>query len=191
MKRGEQYDQELLEEYSKPLVRQAAPAFVGRQDILELIRDNCRVAMRAIGRNEPGRRAHHRPPGRPRAGKTAVLSHLEKEWDGKKDRPHILPVDQTTLEDPETAALEIIRKIAPSKAKDYRQKVVTSSGARIGIGGLGAEGSTTRATDPEAASFSILKEALPPQDWKQPLCIWWTRSRTLKRSTRAHCSPST
>ncbi len=171
MKRREQFDRELLEDYSKPLVRQAAPAFVGRQDVLELIRDNCRVAMRAIGRNEPAAGLTIVLQGAPGAGKTAVLTHLEKEWDGKKDRPHILPVDQISLEDPETAALEIIRKIDPSKAKDYRQKVVTNTGARICLGGLGAEGSTTRATDPEAASFSILKEVLPPQDWKQPLCI--------------------
>ncbi len=171
MKRREQFDRELLEDYSKPLVRQAAPVFVGRQDVLELIRDNCRVAMRAIGRNEPAAGLTIVLQGAPGAGKTSVLSHLEKEWDGKKDRPHILPVDQISLEDPETAALEIIRKIAPSKAKDYRQKIVTSTGARMGIVGLGAEGSTTRETDPEAASFSILKEVLPPQDWKQPLCI--------------------
>ncbi len=78
---------------------------------------------------------------------------------------------QTALEDPGLAALEIIRKIAPSKAKDYRQKAVTNTGARIGLGAVGAEGSTTRSTDPEAASFSILKEVLLPRNWKQPLCV--------------------
>ena len=75
------------------------------------------------------------------------------EWDGKPDRPHVLRMSKDALKDPETAALEIIRKIAPSKAKDYRQKVVTNTGARIGLGAVGAEGSTTRANGPDAGAW--------------------------------------
>ncbi len=171
VKRREQYDRELLESYSRPFDRDSAPAFVGRQDILELIEANCQEALKRTRNQKKAAGYTIVLQGAPGAGKTAVLSHLEEEWDGKKDRPHILSMDKISLKDPESAALEIIRKIDPSKAKDYRQKVVTNTGARIGLGVIGAEGSTTRATDPEAASFSILKEVLPPQDWKQPLCI--------------------
>ncbi len=171
VKRREQYDRELLESYSRPFDRDSAPAFVGRQDILELIEANCQEALKRTRNQKKAAGYTIVLQGAPGAGKTAVLSHLEEEWDGKKDRPHILSMDKISLKDPESAALEIIRKIDPSKAKDYRQKVVTNTGARIGLGVVGAEGSTTRATDPEAASFSILKEVLPPQDWKQPLCI--------------------
>ncbi len=171
VKRLEQYDRELLGRYSRPFDRKAAPAFVGRQDIFELIEANCQEALLSARENTAAAGLTIVLQGAPGAGKTAVLSHLAMEWDGKPDRPHILRMSQTTLKDPETTALEIIRKIAPSKARDYRQKVVTSSGGGISLGVVSTKGTTTQATDPEAASFSILKEVLPPRNWKQPLCI--------------------
>ena len=152
MESREQYDRELLEEYSRPLDRQPAPVFVGRQDILELIQANCRGAMRALGRNQ--RAAGHTIvlQGAPGAGKTAILSHLEEEWDGKPDRPHVLEIRQAYLEDPATMALAIVRKLDPSKAS------------------------------PENIAFSLLKELLPPQDWKHPLCILVDEIQNVRES---------
>ncbi len=162
MERSGKHDRNLLEGYSRPFDGNTSPPFVGRQEILDLIGINCHEAMQDIGSSSAASGGIVLVEGAPGAGKAALLSYLAEEWDGRKDRPAILKMPLEVLKDPSKAAMEILKKIDPSKARNYRHKVVSSIDSSVGIQGILAM---------EVASFSILKEALPPQDWNQPLCI--------------------
>ena len=165
-------DRTLVEEFSLIEDRADPAVFVGRQDIIQDIEANCRAAMRRVRNGEKAAGKTFLIQGAPGAGKSALLSHLVKRWDGREGCPMVLELDADTLEDTSATALEIVKKIAPGQADRFRRRSISTGTASRGIPTItSAVISTSRETEAEDVSLSIVKEVKPPEKWKQPLCI--------------------
>jgi len=170
-------DLALIKEFADPWDRQSPPVFVGRYDEIGLVEKNCRRALDLCGqgRKTGGHIIVFR--GAPGAGKSSLLEHIEEDWRKKPNCsqtlcPQTLNLELETLEDTSATALEIVKKIAPEKEEMFRRRFVTNTSVSGGVPGLvTGEVTTSNETSPEKIFFSVLKELLPPQDWRQPLCI--------------------
>ena len=170
-------DLALIKEFADPWDRQSPPVFVGRYDEIGLVEKNCRRALDLCGQGKKtgGHIIVFR--GAPGAGKSSLLEHIEEDWRKKPNCsqtlcPQTLNLELETLEDTSATALEIVKKIAPEKEEMFRRRFVTNTSVSGGVPGLvTGEVTTSNETSPEKIFFSVLKELLPPQDWRQPLCI--------------------
>ena len=88
--------------------------------------------------------------GAPGAGKSSLLSNLTERYGDKIECPQFLELPDEILKDSGKLALEIVKKIAPGEAKQFRQKNIATSKVSEGISGItSGEVSTTRETDAE------------------------------------------
>ena len=164
-------DLALIEEFATPWDRQSPPVFVGRKTEFEIVEENCRRALDLCrqGKKTGGHIVVFR--GAPGVGKSSLLEHVEENW-SRKNCPQALDINLETLEDTSATALEIVKKIAPEKADLFRRRLVTNTSVSDSVPGVASGGvPTSRETEAEKISFSLLKELIPPQDWRQPLCI--------------------
>ena len=165
-------DRDLVEVYSRPRDRKAAAVFVGRQDTISAIEANCRDALWSVRNGENASGQTFLVQGAPGAGKSALLAHLVKRWDGRKGCPQVLVMSGNILKDVSATALAIAKKINPDKAKLFRQRIISGGATSLRIPGI-AEGevSSSRETEGEEATFEVLASLKPPREWEQPLCI--------------------
>ena len=175
-------DLALIKKFSRPRDRRYPPVFVGRKKEIEIVEENCQDVLDFYrqGKKTGGHIVLFR--GAPGAGKSSLLEHVAECWSGKPDCPQTLDIELDTLEDPAAVAWEIVKKVAPENEEVFRQRIVTNTSGSAGVPGI-ASGriSTTTDTAPAKISFSVLKELLSSEHWKQPLCLLADEIQTVTK----------
>ena len=175
-------DLALIKQFAKPWDRRYPPVFVGRKEEIGIVEENCRAALDFCrqGKKTAGHIVLFR--GAPGAGKSSLLEHIEAHCRVKPDCPQTLDIELDTLEDPAAVAWEIVKKVAPENEEVFRQRIVTNTSGSAGVPGI-ASGriSTTTDTAPAKISFSVLKELLSSEHWKQPLCLLADEIQTVTK----------
>ncbi len=165
-------DLKRVEAYAEPRERRYPEVFVGREAELDLVERICREAIE-LGKE--GRQCEGYTilfQGAPGAGKSALLSHLGKLWEGKKGAPQAMRLNEGALYDPGRTAQKIAERIDPEQAGRFRQSAIAAGAASGGIPAIAqGEASASRETRSAEPDFSRLKEIKPPEKWDRPLCV--------------------
>ena len=163
-------DLALIKEYASPWDRQSPPVFVGRKEEIELVENNCRRAFaRFQQRLAP---AGHIVifQGALGSGKSSLLEHLEKHWNGKTD-PLVISVPESNLKTSASVVRTIGEHVFPDGTKKLDEKTVSSTRGRLGAWIFDLEGSRTKETGPKPVDFRVLANLKPREQWERPVCL--------------------
>ena len=165
-------DLELIKQYSDPQQRRYPPVFVGRQAEIEFVEHICRAA-------DDYYRAGKEPSGNivvfssaPGAGKTALLRHFKELWQGNSDCPQPLNLGLDDLVSAEETTQAIIEALAPRKKKPWFRRFGLGGSVSAGVPGV-VKGTVSVSPQTEKAKtkYRNLKQMLPEQCWRRPLCL--------------------
>jgi len=159
--------------------RRWSPFFVGREDEIAELEYACEETFECVRRGEAATEgATALLQGAPGAGKTAILSELQRRWRlslTKEYRPPVairLTVGQ--MSDEATVATAVAEAVDPKVAREWR----TTTGKEIRRGGgasliveYGGEYGTTSTVEPMDIDLASLAILMPPRTWKRPVVL--------------------
>ena len=163
-------DKKLVKIFSRADERSAAHVFVGREDTIQAIDTNCRIAMWRVERGQAAEGKTFLVQGAPGAGKTSLMSRIKELWAGRKrEAPYVLDLTTDELSD----VSQPIRRIVSTVRSEWWQGVRNCFGVReaeadaAALASAGIEGKDKEGI----GSFGIPAKSIPPKKWKKPLCI--------------------
>ena len=174
-------DKELVKIFSLADERSAAHVFVGREDTIQAIDTNCRIAMWRVERGQAAEGKTFLVQGAPGAGKTSLMSRIKELWAGRKrDAPYVLDLTTDELSD----ISQLIRRIVSTVRSEWWQRVHNCFGVREAEVNVAALASARiEGKDKEGiGSFGILAKSIHRKNGRNLSASLSTRFRMSRRN---------
>ena len=172
-----------LEDYTARDDRRPALFFVGRDREIRTVERLCARALRAIRTGERFEGATRLFQGAPGAGKSSLLSELERRWtagDAPADAPRPLPISWSMLESEEETSRAILQAVEPALEAETHHTRTRNVSARAGMPVPGGEARKGSSIAPAPLNFHQLARALRTASWNRPLCLMVDEIQNVK-----------
>ena len=173
--RGTVPDLDALKDYAERSDRQHALFFVGRKPEIAEVERLCAEALQAVRAGDARKGLTQVFQGAPGAGKSSLLSELERRWTAQGGNvpgtPLAVRLEWGDLLFEETVVRSILRCAAPELEETYRQTRTRDLPGRAGGLGVTIGGRTGSSVSPPALDFRELARILPAGRWPRPVCL--------------------